>query len=277
MNSQIRNFLDQFKCKISKDDILTQGAALSLYTVLALPPLVILLLKFFTSLRLSLQEPLIDQVRQLMGDDAGDVFETVVFNSIQYSENHADLWGFSILFVSASVIFAQLQSSLNLIFESSTPSQTNINFKEYIQKFLTRRIVCFGMVLTFIFISIVSLVVSGMLSLMVQGDFKFWMKIIQNFGNLAVYAFLFTLILHWMPDRKVPWRASVQGGALIALLFVIGKVLIGLYIGQAGIGSAYGATGSLMVLLVWVYYSSIIVLLGAEIASILCRQSEKCT
>lgn len=97
---------------------------------------------------------------------------------------------------------------------------------------------------------------------------------VQILGNLIAYSILFSIIIHWMPDTKVPWPASIQGGALTALLFMVGKVLIGIYLGREAIGSAYGATGSLMIMLVWVYYSSVIVLFGAEISSYLTKNGK---
>lgn len=273
MKTTFSKKFQDFGEKISKDSIFTLGAALALYTVFALPPLVILLLKFLSSLQLSLQEPLIEQVRQLMGSDAAMVFETVVKNSMEHSTENVSLWGVLVLGISASVIFAQLQTSLNIIFGSEAAAK-DISWKKYITQFITRRIICFGMVLTFIFISIVSLLVSGLLSLITATDLEFWMRVVQILGNLIAYSILFSIIIHWMPDTKVPWPASVQGGALTALLFMIGKVLIGIYLGNKSIGSAYGATGSLMIMLVWVYYSSVIVLFGAEISSYLSKNGK---
>ena len=175
--------------------------------------------------------------------------------------------------ISASAIFAQLQSSLNIIFESEHFTK-QISLKNYLSQFVTRRIICFGMVLTFIFISIVSLLVSGLLSLLASSELEFWMRILQIFGNLIAYSLLFSIILHWMPDTKVSWPASLQGGSLTAFLFMIGKVLIGIYLGHETIGSAYGATGSLMIMLIWVYYSSVIFLFGAEISSYLSKSGK---
>ena len=272
MKTDFLDSLNYFKNKIYRHDIFTQGAALALYTVFAMPPLVILLLKFLSSLRLSLQQPMIHEVQQLMGADAAKVLETIMDNSKQYSESQVTLWGFLVLGISASVIFAQLQSSLNIIFESEHVSEVQTTFKTYVRQFISRRIICFGMLLTFIFISIVSLIISGFLLIFVTDELKIWFKIVQTAGNLVVYAVLFSLILHWMPDRKVPWKAALKGGFLTSFLFMVGKVLIGIYLVYETVGSAYGAMGSLGVLLIWVYFSSMIFLLGAEISATLSRE-----
>ncbi len=271
MKAQAIESFDYFKKKLFSHDIFTQGAALALYTVFAMPPLVILLLKFLTTLKLSLQEPMIEEVRGLMGNDAAKVLETIIESSKQSSDS-VTLWGFLVLGVSASVIFAQLQSSLNLIFESEQVSEVKTTIKVFVLQFISRRVICFGMVLTVIFISIVSLIISGFLTVFFSGDQKTFFKIIQTLGNLAVYAVLFSIIFHWMPDRRVPWKAAIQGGFLTSFLFMVGKVLIGIYLVYDSVGSAYGAMGSLGVLLIWVFYSSMIFLVGAQIAATLSRE-----
>ena len=195
-------------------------------------------------------------------------------SSQDQSASSANIWGILVLGVSASVIFAQLQSSLNLIFQSGNEAK-EVSMKEYLQQFISRRLVCFGMVLTFIFVSIVSLVISSVLALVFNGQPAFWMQAVQQGGSLLVYSLLFAIILRWMPDRKVPWKAAVRGGLITAFMFMAGKILIGMYLGSAALGSPYGAAGSVIVLLVWVYYSSLIVLLGAEISAALISQIKK--
>ena len=237
--------LTAFKDKVFRHDILTQGAALALFTVFALPPLLILLLTFLSSLQLSLQQPLINEVQGLMGKEAAKVFETIIDSSTKNADSNVTVWGFIVLGISASAIFAQLQTSLNKIFESEQRAEQERPFKDYVTQFISRRVICFGMVLTFIFISIVSLVISGFLTLFVNGEMHTWFKVLQTIGNLVVYSILFSIILHWMPDRRVPWRAAVKGGTITALLFMVGKVLIGIYLVYESLGSAYGAMGSL--------------------------------
>lgn len=273
MKAQTLESFEYFKNKLFSHDIFTQGAALALYTVFALPPLVILMLKFLSTLKLSLQQTMIQEVQGLIGNEAAKVLETIIESSKQSTDSET-LWGFLVLGISASVIFAQLQSSLNLIFESEKVSEVKTTFKVFVMQFISRRIICFGMVLTVIFISIVSLIISGFLTVFMSGDQKVIYKIMQTIGNLAVYAILFSIIFRWMPDRRVPWKAAIQGGFLTSFLFIVGKVLIGIYLVYDSVGSAYGAMGSLGVLLIWVFYSSMIFLVGAEIAATLSREKK---
>lgn len=231
------------------------------------------MISLFSSFNWSLQQQLTLQIQELMGSEAATGFKAIISSTTDQPNlmRRADGWGFIILAISASVIFAQLQSSLNLIFQSKPAESANLSFWGELHLFLVRRLICFGMVLTFIFISIVSLFISGLLALASTGELSGLLKVVHHIGSFVVYAFLFAIILKWMPDREVPLAASIKGGLLTALLFMVGKVLIGLYLGQTAVGSAYGAAGSFIVLLVWIYYSALIFLLGAEISAYLCQ------
>ena len=255
--------------KAVRDDIITLAAALAFYSVLAISPLIVLLITFLSSLILGLQEQLTFQVEELMGPQASSVLTYIISNSAAEpgAMSTADAWSFAVLAFSSSMIFAQLQTSLNQIFTSSVVPAKSISFKTQVHLFLTRRLVCFAMILAFIFISIASLMISGMLTLMEQSRFAEVMNIVHHAGVFLVYGFLFSILFRWMPDSRPSWRAALSGGFLTAFLFIAGKILIGIYIGQTAVGSTYGTAGSLVVLLIWAFYSSIIVLFGAEIAS----------
>ena len=255
--------------KSVNDDILTLAASLAFYTVLAISPLIVLMITFISSLNLSLQEQLIFQVEELMGPQASSVLTNIISNSAAEpaAMTTANAWSFVVLAISSSMIFAQLQASLNTIFKSTVVPNKNLPFKTQVHLFLTRRLVCFAMILAFISISIASLLISGVLSLIAQDEFAELMKIVHQAGVFVVYAGMFSILFRWMPDSRPGWTAALIGGFLTSFLFIAGKILIGIYIGQTAVGSTYGAAGSLVVLLIWAYYSSLIVLFGAEIAS----------
>lgn len=262
MISTLRRILQ----KVSQDDILTQAAALALYTTLSLAPLVILLLSFLSTLGLSLQRELVAQVNDLIGGEAAAVLGTIIegVGDQKKLSSIAGIAGIATLAVAASAIFAQLQSSLNLIFRSPPKNSSDEKWWQELWVLIKKRLVSMGMVLTFVFISIVSLVISSALTFLIQQGEGLWPEIINTILSLAIFSLLFYSIFRWMPDRKIPNRASLLGGILTAVFFVLGKALIGMYLGQAAVGSAYGAAGSLVVLLAWTYYSSLIVFLGAE-------------
>ena len=260
--------LKPFFEKIDRDDVFTQAAALAYVTALAIAPMVLLLIAMFSFMQFDLQEQFLLQTRELIGAEASQVFESIV-NS---ANSHTDLsatasWlGAIFLMLSASVVFVQLQSALNIIFKANVPTKNQKNIG-VLNSFLMRRLLSMGILLSFIFISMVSLGVSTIISYFMTSYQLAGVKLLSAFINLMIYGILFALIFRWMPDRSAQRSNYMVGGFLTAVMFVIGKTAIGTYLGQTAIGSAYGAAGSLVVLLVWIYYSALVFFLGAEVSS----------
>ncbi len=244
----------------TRHDLMTLAAALAFYTSLSLAPLLLLMVTGVSFLGPGGQEQFMAQVENLVGPHAS-LAVAMIINNVDQTErwtSFAGLVGVATLLFSASGVFAQLQTSLNII-NDSQPPEGRSTFKI----FLRRRILSIGLVLAFAFLSIVSLVVSAvMAATLPRGDV--W-KIANDVVSWLVFAGMFTAIFKFVPDARPPWRQSAAGGAFTALLFTLGKILIGLYLGKSALGSAYGAAGSLIVLLAWVYYSSLIVFVGAEL------------
>lgn len=256
--------------KVLRDDLLTQSAALAFYAGFAIAPLVILLTGLLGSLQLDLQFHLIGQIRDLMGTEAATVLESIINTADGRPEllKAANWWGLIMLGISASVIFAQLQLSMNIIFESPEVDREDLHIWQQALHFIVRRFVCFFMVMAFVCIAVVSLILSALLATAFSGSLE-WARIIHPLLSFIVFTLLFTALFRWMPDREVTWQASFNGGLLTALLFMIGKALISLYLSKIAIGSAYGAAGSLLVFFAWIYYSSLIMLFGAEVSAAL--------
>lgn len=264
------------KDRIIKHDLLTMAAALAFYAALALSPLIILLISFLGSLNLSLQQELIIQVHDLVGVEAAGFLETVITSTANSPSllAKADAWGLVVVLFSGSVIFAQLQSSLNTIFGSSDADAVYSRWYYSIGEYVIRRLISIGVMVVFVAISVISLAGSAVLQFLASPETKDWISIVHHTLTFAVYSCVFALIFKWMPDRKVSWYATLQGGALTAVFFVFGKILIGIYLSSAAVGSAYGAAGSFVVLLAWIYYSSVILFLGAEFAALLSPSTE---
>ncbi len=259
--------------KIFADDIFTQAAALGFYSILAVSPILVLLVTLLSALNLKWHEQLQTQVQDLMGAEAANAVEVVIRQSQTPHGAHVNLWSILILLISASAVFAQLQTSLSLIFATPKARKKVSSFRIQVVEFLTRRLICLGMVFTFVLISAASLIASGFLSLLAYGDLSVGMKILHEIGGFGVFAIFFALIFRWMPECRAQWRAAIHGGLLTAVLFTIGKVVIGIYLTRAEVGSAYGVAGSFIVLLVWVYYSVLIFLVGAELSALLGQRS----
>ena len=242
-------------------DLMTLSAALAFYTALSLAPLLLILLSVVGLMGASSQTELISQIQSSIGPQAAEAIRVIVENADNRPQlgSWAGIVGVLTLLFSASGVFAQLQSSLNVIWQAEGAA-SDAGVGEWLRK----RLLSMGMVLAFGFIAAVSLALSAVLSFVFQSDGQLWQ--IVNYGvSLAVFAFLFALIFEYLPDRRLPFREALIGGALTSVLFSIGKSLIGLYLGRSAVGSAYGAAGSLLVLLVWVYYSALIVFIGAEL------------
>jgi membrane protein len=173
----------------------------------------------------------------------------------------------------ASGVFGQLQASLNTIWGAQTLRRTGVKGQ------LQRRLLAFTMILVIGFLLLVSLaleaVLSGVSELVHEwlpggeADYLSW----GNFGlSFVMITALFALIFKLLPDARIEWRDVWLGSAVTALLFTIGKSLIGMYLGRAGVTSVYGAAGSLVLILLWVYYSAQLLFLGAEFTEVYSRR-----
>ncbi len=253
-----------------KTDLLTHAAALSFYTLLSLAPLLVVLLWITASLYPGAQQQLLHQVGLLAGSDARQVVETIIRNAQDQPSlgSLAGLWGTLLLFTGATVVFARLQIALNLVFRS------NAQHLPGVLAWLRKRVLSFGVVLSLGFV----LLVSMMLTTALQVFFARLPAIVPVLGNLltfATYALAFAFLYHYLPDRHVRWRQALLGGVITAVLFILGRWLIGLYIAQATPGSAYGSMGALVLLLVWVYYAAAVFFMGALITAVIDERARR--
>jgi membrane protein len=252
------------------------GAALSFYTALSLAPLVILTLSIIGIVfeKESAETQILQQIRGLMGPDGTMAVKTVIDNAQQPTASKVAAGiGMIMLFIGASGVFVELQEALNVIWKVE-PKRT----KGFLH-FLRRRFLSFSMVLGIGFLLLVSLILSTFITAlgeMIRGlPVIEMLAVILNFIlSFGIISLLFALIFKFLPETHVPWRAVWPSALLTSLLFSIGKFLIGLYLGNSSIGSAYGAAGSLVVVLVWVYYSAQILFFGAEYSRV-CALAKK--
>ncbi len=254
------------------------GAALAFYTILSLAPLVILVISILALVfgQSSAQEQLIVQVRNLVGRQGAEAVEGLIVQAREPASGwFAAIVGLITLLIGASGVFGELRSALNKIW-NVTPRIENGIWSEIRQRFFS-----FGMVLAVGFLLLVSLVVGTVLAAV--GKFFGGMlplpeillatiNVVVSLGGTVV---LFALLFRYVPETRIAWRKLWVGAAVTGMLFTIGKFLIGLYLGKAGVGSAYGAAGSLVVMIVWVYYSAMIFLFGAEFTYVWARREEE--
>ncbi len=249
------------------DNASTLAAALAFYTTLSLAPLLLILLFVMGFIGPSAQEQLIQEVQNLMGTEAGSVIRVIIDNAHQQRQAGwlSGIIGIATLLFSATAVFGQLQMSMNRVWNVEVRPMRNI-----LWEWLKTRLLSLGMVAGIGFLLLVSLTVTTALHLVLGSGGWLWI-LLDNAISLAVYTIAFAMIFKVLPDVKIAWHDVSFGAALTALLFVVGKWAIGKYLGYSSIASAYGAAGSLVVLLLWVYYSSLIVLFGAELAQAYAR------
>src|SRR5690606_14068745 len=216
------------------------------------------------SLYPSAQDALLEQVQAIAGSGAGVVADTVLRNAQAEPDvgSLAGLWSTALLLFGATAVFARLQGTLNLVFHTSGD-----RVRGGLRAWLRKRVFSFGVVLALGFLLLVSAALTTALELAFAGSPT--LPVLGNLASLVLYALAFALMYHFLPDRRVRWRQALLGGLLTALLFVLGRWGIGLYIAQAAPGSAYGSMGTLVVLLVWLYYAAVVFFVGAMITAVI--------
>jgi membrane protein len=252
-------------------DFISQGAALSYYTVFAIAPLFIIALAIagFWFGEDAARRELFGQVNQLVGKEGGDAIQSLVAAA---NKSKAGLWATWIaigtLALAATGVFVQLQNSLNKLWNvRHSPGRG-------LRNFIRHRLLSVTMVFGIGFLLLVSLVCSAALAALGNfiGDYvsetEIFLKVSNFVISLGIITTLFTMIFKFLPDVKIAWRDVWLGGFITALLFNFGKFLIGIYIGRSSIASVYGAMGSLVIVLVWVYYSAQILFFGAQFTRI---------
>ncbi len=248
----------------------SMGAALSYYTLFSLAPLLIIVIAVAGMVfgQQAAQGEIVVQLRGIMGAQGALAVEGILKAAREPAKGVvATIVGIAILLLGATAIFAELQSALDRIWRVPAPQAES---ESGIWHLLRTRLLSFGLVLGLGFMLTVSLVVSAALAALGKwwgGWFEGWdvfLEILNFAVSLGIFTLLFAMIYKIMPRANIPWRDVWTGAAVTALLFTIGKVLIGLYLGKSSLASGFGAAGSFVVLIAWVYYSAQIFLFGAE-------------
>jgi membrane protein len=243
------------------------GASLAFYTILSLSPLVIIVVALAGLIfsRSTAQAHILSQVQAMIGPDGGKAVESMLANARKPAAGIlGTIVGLASLLFGASGVFTELRSALNLIWEVNPEATSGV------LGLLRERFFSFGMVLSIGFLLLVSLVVSTFLAAVGKffgGILPIPTPVLAVLNFLISYigvAVLFGLILRFVPEAKVRWQNVWLGALMTAMFFTIGKTLIGLYLGKSSVGSTYGAAGSVIVVIVWVYYSAQIFFFGAE-------------
>ena len=252
------------------DEALSRGAAIAFYTVTSIAPvlLIVIAIAGLAFGRDAAQNAITAQLSGLMGQQTAEVLQAAVANASSKSSGiMATIIGIITLLVTASGVFGEMQSALNAIWKAKPKGTT-------VSRLIRARAASLGLVVTLGFLLMVSLVVSTALTAF--GNYldailpfgKIILTVLNVLVSLLLISCLFAAIYKVLPDRDLQWSDVVVGAVATAILFTIGKSLISWYIGSSAVASSFGAAGALIVLLLWVYYSAQIFLLGAEFTKV---------
>lgn len=258
--------------EFDKDNAIKLSASLSYFTIFSLPPLLIIIMyisSFFYG-KEAVAGRFFVQINQMVGNEAALQIQETIKN-IELSNNNvfAAVFGGIMLIIGASGVFAEIQSSINFIWGlNAKPSKG-------IMKFVKNRMLSFSMIAVASFLLLVSLMVNTVMDVINA-------RLVVYFPDITVYLFyvlnlvilfitttiLFSIIFKTLPDGRIDWRDTLIGSSFTSLFFMIGKFAIGFYLGNSSIATVYGAAGSIIIILVWVYYSAIILYFGAEFTKV---------
>lgn len=270
IKKNFRHFADD----IDKHEIFTLAGSLAYTTALAIAPFLLILLSVASLLGPEMQEKLYTNLASAIGEKAGQAIIDIVQNTKKNSEfsGISGLIGFIILIVSASAIFAQMRVALDKINEHKVEKD-----KSGLWLFIKDRFLSMGLVVGFAFLSIVSMMVSTTIALVFTGGEGLFWEAISLFVNFAIFSVLFMAIFRVIPSDKLEWRRCRISGMVSAVFYLIGKNLISLYLAHAGLESSYGAAGSLVAFLAWVYYTTMTLLISYEFTKnmVLYKKEEK--
>jgi membrane protein len=254
------------------DNAIKLSAALSYYTIFSLPPLLIIIISlsgiFFGAD--AVRGEIFGQINGLVGNEAAlQIQETIKNVKLSNSSVFAATIGVIILFIGASGVFSEIQDSINFIWGIKAKP------KRGLIKFMYNRLMSFSMIGSVGFLLLVGLIINSLIDILIKRlviifpqDAVILVYVSNMLIVFIIITLLFTIIFKALPDGKIALRDCLIGASFTAFLFMIGKFAIGFYLGSYNIASIYGAAGSIILILVWVYYSAIILYFGAEFTKV---------
>ncbi len=270
------SFTKELFTNFGQDDAFTLGAALAYYTVFSFAPLLVVAIavaSYFVGEE-AVTGRLYGELEGLLGPDAAETLQEIVSNAYSTGDNiWATILGIVTLIFTATTVFATLKMSLNRIWEIEARPNNNI------LGFLFTRLLGLSFVLGLGFLLMVTMIVNAVvigfmdkIATMLPALGPVVLGLTSWFLSTAIQAVIFALLLRYLPNARARWRDIWAGAIFTALLFGLGRYLIGLYIGNSNFSSTYGAAGALVTLLVWTYYNSQILFLGAEFTFVWARR-----
>jgi membrane protein len=245
----------------TKHDILVMASSLAYTTALALAPFMLIILSFASLLSANLQEKIYEGLITAMGAKVGNTLIELLENADKSPElsGLSGIVGVIVLAISASAIFSQLKIALDKINEHAISEDP-----KGLWNFVKKKLLSVGLVFGFAFLSVASLILTMLIAIFYPEGVGFVWKLISFVVNFSLFSVVFASIYRFVPTDRADWKSCIVSGVISTVFYLIGKEVIGAYLSSAGLESSYGAAGSLVVLLVWVYYSALTLLFSYE-------------
>jgi membrane protein len=268
----IKGWLAKLWSDIGKHEIFLLAGSLAYTTALSIAPFVVILLSVASILSDSLQARLVKELTNVAGPKAGETIQGIIENADRNPtlSGVSGILGFLVLAISASAIFAQLRISLDKINEHQEKPESS-----GLVLFLKDRFLSVGLVFGFAFLTVASLMLTTLLAVFFQGTEGLFWQAINFVVTFATFAVLFAAIYRFVPSDTHSWRRCAISGVVSAIFYSVGKALIGYYLANAGLESSYGAAGSLVVFLAWVFYTTLTLLISYEFTNNLLDRAQK--
>ncbi|MEJ7587457.1 MAG: YihY/virulence factor BrkB family protein [Ferruginibacter sp.] len=258
------------------DNVLKYSASLSYYTVFSLAPMIIIIINICGWLfgREATQGQVYSEIKDLVGSNAAIQIQDIIKNThLTKNTPIATIVNSAILVIGGTAIFGEIQDSLNKIWG------LKIKTKKAWWKLILSRLISFSLIISLGFVLMVSLLLNALIAIignhlnkLVSGVGRIFIPVIDNLVTFIITTIVFAVIFKVLPDAKIKWKDVSVGAFITAILFTLGKIGIGWYLGQSNLATLYGAAGSVVIIMVWAYYSSVILYLGAECTKVYATQ-----
>ena len=266
------HFIKQVIVEFIDDDVMKYSASLAYYTVFSLAPMLIIIISICGALfgKEAVQGQIYGEIKDLVGSSAAiQIQENIKNIHLTKDTPIATMFSAIVLIIGGTGIFGEIQDSLNKIWG------LKVKTKKTWWKLILNRLLSFSLIISLGFVLIVSLVLNAVIAIigdrlnnLLSGVGKIFIPIIDNVLSFGITTLLFAIIFKVLPDAKIRWKDVSIGAVITAILFTLGKLGIGYYLGRSNMATIYGAAGSVIIIMLWAYYSSVILYLGAEFTKV---------
>ncbi len=264
--------LKQVVAEFIDDNVIKYSAALAYYTVFSLAPMLIIMITICGAIfgQDAVEGQVYGEIKNVIGSPAAlQIQETIKNIHLTKNSPLASVFSIVVLIIGGTGIFGEIQDSLNRIWG------LKIKTAKAWWKLILNRILSFSLIISLGFVLVVSLILNALVAIignrlnnLLSGIGKIFIPMIDNLVSLGITTLIFAIIFKVLPDAKIKWKDIIVGALITAILFTLGKFIIGYYLVRSNMATIYGAAGSIIIIMLWAYYSSVILYLGAEFTKV---------